>query len=304
MDEKQVARAIKLNDGSKMPLLGLRTWKPSHLPWTSVQYAVEAAIAAGYRHIDTACCYGNQVDIGKALHSKMQQGIIRRQDMFIVSKCTCCSLEDIPKCFNTSLTELQLDYLDLFLLQCTAGLKKTSDDFFKNEGTILTSDVDYVELWRAMEALQASAKVKNIGVSNFNIMQLNKLLHLCKIPPAVNQVELHPYLTQEELIKFCKGTNIVLIACRPFGSPARTPRLLREGSDPNKLLQDSFIIDIAKKHKRSPAEVLLRYHVQQGIAVIPKSDKSHHILENTKIFDFSLTEEDMIRLKRGLQSPS
>lgn len=299
-EETDAVTAIELNDGTRMPLLGLGTWKTG-CSSAMFQGAVEAAIAAGYRHIDTAYSYRNEVEIGKALRSKMQQGIIRRQDMYIVSKlwCTHHATLDIPVCLNQSLRDLQLEQLDLYLVHFPVGLQKVGDELFPSkDGQMLSSDVDYLDVWRGMEALQSSGQVRSIGVSNFNILQLERLLSVAKIPPAVNQVELHPYLVQSELVEFCKSRNIALTAYSPFGSPGRPKELHRGDTDPQKLLEDPMIGDIAKIHRRTPAQVLLRYHVQQGVAVIPKSIKPNHLLENTKIFDWSLSKEDMTSLKR------
>ncbi|XP_046889636.1 aldo-keto reductase family 1 member B1 [Hypomesus transpacificus] len=299
-EETGVVTTIELNDSTRMPLLGLGTWKTS----SSVvfQGAVEAAIAAGYRHIDTAYLYRNEVEIGRALRAKMQQGVIRRRDMYIVSKLwsTHHAPEDIPVCLNQSLSDLQLEQLDLYLMHFPVGIQKVGDELYPmKDGQILSSDVDYVDVWRGMEALKSSGKVKSIGVSNFNILQLERLLDLTKIPPAVNQVELHPYLVQSDLVDFCKSRNIALTAYSPFGSPGRAKELHRGATDPQKLLEDPVVGEIAKAHRRTPAQVLLRYQVQQGIAVIPKSIKPNHLLENTKIFGWSLSQEDMTSL-RGL----
>ncbi|KAL4623580.1 1,5-anhydro-D-fructose reductase-like isoform X1 [Arapaima gigas] len=299
-DDSPPERIVRLNDGARMPLLGLGTWKTCSSEL--FQGAVEAAIAAGYRHLDTAYCYRNEVELGRAVRAKMEQGIIRRQDMFIVSKlwCTHHAPEDVPVCLAKSLKDLDLEYLDLYLVHFPVALQRVDDELFPmQDGKILSTDIDYVDVWKEMEALQATGKVKSIGVSNFNISQLERLLAVAKVPPAVNQVELHPYLVQSDLIQFCKSRNIALTAYSPFGSPGRPKELHRGATDPEKLMEDPVVQAVAKKHQRTPAQVLLRYHVQQGIAVIPKSIKPNHLLENTKIFDFSLDEEDM-KVLRGL----
>lgn len=283
----------QLNDGSWMPLLGFGTWKSEP---EMVGDAVSAAIDAGYRHIDGAYSYMNEAEVGAAVKKKISEGVVTREDLFIVSKlwCTFHAPEDVKPSVMETLHNLQLTYLNLYLIHFPVGFQKVPGELLpRHEGKVLVSEIDYVDPWKAMEALVDEGFVKSIGVSNFNISQLQRLLSKARIFPAVNQVELHPYLTQTELVEFCMSRNIALTAFSPLGSPGRSLVFLNESADPKDLLKDPVVKMIAEKHSKSPAQILLRFHIQRNIATIPKSISPERICKNTEVFDFELTEGDL-----------
>ncbi|XP_043939059.1 aldo-keto reductase family 1 member B1-like [Protopterus annectens] len=282
------ASTVELYTGALMPLLGLGTWQSAP---GEVQEAVELAIDNGYRHIDCAHIYGNEKEIGAGINSRIQKGVVKREDMFIVSKLWnhFHEQEEVKPAFMKTLTNLNLSYLDLYFMHSPMGTKLHKDQ----SEAVESSDVDYIDTWKEMEKLVDEGLVKAIGVSNFSVAQLERLLSACRIKPAVHQVELHPYLTQPRLVQYCKFKGIVLTAYSPLGSPERP---FRRDDEPV-LLDDHVVNEIGKNYGKTSAQVLLRYHVQRGVAAVPKSVTPSQIKENIQIFDFSLSEDDMITLE-------
>ncbi|XP_046656768.1 aldo-keto reductase family 1 member B1-like [Daphnia pulicaria] len=283
---------IKLNNGTEMPLLGLGTWKS--VPG-EVEKAVQDAITIGYRHIDCAMVYENEHEVGVALHNVITSGIVKREDLYIVSKLwNSHHRPDLVEAgLRESLKQLQLDYLDLYLIHSPMSFKENSGlNPVDENGKLIYSHVDYVETWRAMEACVQSGLTRSIGLSNFNSYQLQRICDICTIKPVTNQVECHPYLNQEKLLDYCAKRHIVLTAYSPLGSPDRP---WAKPGDPS-LLQDPAVLEIAKKHGKSPAQVLIRYQIERGVAVIPKSVSKVRIEENFSVGSFRLSEEDMVKL--------
>ncbi|WP_372010823.1 aldo/keto reductase [Paenibacillus chitinolyticus] len=257
---KNLQDTVTLHNGVKMPGFGLGVFKVEEGP--ELINAVKVAIKHGYRSIDTAAIYGNEEGVGQGIREGLQEAGISREEVFVTSKVWNADLgyESTIAAYETSLKKLGLEYLDLYLIHWPVEGK-------------------YKEAWRALETLYKEGRVKAIGVSNFQIHHLENLLKDAEIKPVINQVECHPCLTQKELQAFGEKHGIQLEAWSP----------LMQGE----LLDNEVLTAIAAKYKKSVAQVILRWDVQNGIITIPKSTKEHRIVENAAIFDFELTAEDM-----------
>ncbi|OLE69413.1 glyoxal reductase [archaeon 13_1_20CM_2_51_12] len=259
MANLSIQSTVKLNNNVQMPILGLGVYQTP--PGRVTQNSVKFALKLGYRHVDTARIYGNEADVGEAVR---ESGILR-EDLFVTTKLwnSDQGYDSTLRAYEASLKRLGLDYVDLYLVHFPVpDVRKES--------------------WRAMETLFKKGRCRAIGVSNFTIRHLEELTEESDVIPSVNQVEFHPFLYQKELLDYCQGKRIQVEAYSPLarGERFKQPRIL----------------SLAKKYSKTPAQLMIRWGIQHGVVVIPKSTREERIRENSQVFDFDISDDDMMSL--------
>ncbi|KAM7197803.1 Aldo/keto reductase [Naviculisporaceae sp. PSN 640] len=293
-----MAPVIKLNSGYDMPQVGFGLWKVDNAVASDVVYN---AIKQGYRLFDGACDYGNEVECGKGVARAIAEGIVKREELFIVSKLwnTFHEGHQVEPIVRKQLADWGIDYFDLYLIHFPVALKYVDPAVryppgWHYEGDkIVRSNASIQETWTAFESLVEKKLTKSIGVSNFQAQLIYDLLRYAKIPPATLQIEHHPYLVQQELLNLCKAEGIAVTAYSSFGPASFLEFNMQHAVKLTPLIEDETIKSIAAKYGKNPSQVLLRWATQRGLAVIPKTTRPQLMAENFSHVEFDLSEEDI-----------
>ncbi|MFK7865298.1 MAG: aldo/keto reductase [Pseudohongiellaceae bacterium] len=299
-----------------MPSVGLGLWK---IEKSQTAAAVEEAIKVGYRHLDSAADYGNEQEAGEGIAKALASGLCTREELWITSKLwnTYHSPEHVQAACEKSLADLGVDYLDLYLIHFPIALKYVDFEeryppewFFDPTAAqpkMEIAPIPLFETWKAMEALVDKGLVKQIGICNYNSALLHDLYSYAKIKPAMLQVESHPYLTQERLLRLAADYDLAVTSFSPLGALSY---LALDMADKNEsVLEQEVVISAARRLNRTPAQVVLRWGIQRGSAIIPKTSKVERLKENIALFDFQLSDEEMaaisgLNLNRRFNDPA
>ncbi|KAH8812446.1 putative NAD(P)H-dependent D-xylose reductase xyl1 [Xylogone sp. PMI_703] len=303
---------VKLYNGLEMPIIGHGLWK---IPRAKTADHVYNAIKAGYRLFDGACDYGNEVEAGQGIVRAIKEGIVKREDLFIVTKLwnTFHENERVEPACRKQLEDWGLEYFDLYVMHFPISLKyvdpavRYPPEWFHDGKTptdIQTSNATIQETWQAMETLVDKGLTRAIGLSNFNFQLILDLLRYARIRPATLQIENHPYLVQQDLVEYVQSVGIAVTAYSSFGPTGYIEMDLKTAVQAPPLYKHPIIVEIAERHNKSPFQVLLRWATQRRVAVIPKSDTAEMMAENLAANEFDLPEQEVEQisgLNRGLR---
>uniref|UniRef100_A0A7S2CTY2 NADP-dependent oxidoreductase domain-containing protein n=1 Tax=Haptolina brevifila TaxID=156173 RepID=A0A7S2CTY2_9EUKA len=287
-----------------MPAVGLGLWK---VPKAVCASTVTSAIRMGYRHLDSACDYGNEKEVGQGIKAAIDEGLVTREELWVTSKLwnTYHRKEHVEAACQRTLADLSLSYVDLYLVHFPIALKyvppsvRYPPEWIYDPDAVapkmeIDESVPFRETWEGMEQLASLGVCKNIGVCNVNTALLRDLLSYASIPPAVLQMELHPYLQQPKLLRFCAENSIAVTGFSPLGAGSYVE--LGGATMAESALNDATVTRLAKAHGVSPAQLLLRWALQRGISVVPKSSKPERLTQNLALSGFELSDEQMAEM--------
>ncbi|HEX4143554.1 MAG TPA: aldo/keto reductase [Pirellulales bacterium] len=292
--------SVQLASGAAIPAVGMGLWKIAN---PAVADLVEQAALVGYRHFDCACDYGNEAEVGAGLEKAIARGLCRRDDLWITSKLwnTYHRRQHVRLAAERTLRDLRLDYLDLYLIHFPIALEYVPLDqryppgWFYEPGDAAPrmkfAAVPLAETWGAMEDLVDAGLARHIGFSNFNCALLRDLLSYARIAPEVLQVELHPFLAQEKLLRFCRESKIAVAGFSPLGASSYLELNMATGDE--SVLRQPVVTAAAGRLGKSPAQIVLRWAIQRGTAIVPKTARPERLAENLALFDFELSSGEM-----------